>query len=333
MSKTTILTIIAAACCTAAAVGGNPDVPRCDGDVDRDNRVDINDLNALLGDFGQPGPSDADFTGDGTVDVNDLNVLLSNWNGDCGATIDDVQPRTITAGTVITITGQGFGDDPADLCVMIAPTAGGDELQPLPVLALTATDTTVTAIVDNVQPGFTTGQLIVEVGDGERIQGVEVPDLEQVEDPWVWGTTGNNPVFGPELTVNGAVLSNSTTFYGAWLSGSLSIVVDLPDPCPTGTQFAVWIRGKQDGASFWFDKYSNVGVIPPGGLSAFFCASRICTQIETMLETKFPGTDFGCVLVPLGGSQYQITVVPPISWGSLFDGTWLGNKFEVRIFR
>ncbi len=55
----------------------------CAGDLNGDSRVDMADLNELLGDYGGVGPLDGDADGDGDVDFIDLNVVLSNFGSAC----------------------------------------------------------------------------------------------------------------------------------------------------------------------------------------------------------------------------------------------------------
>jgi hypothetical protein len=47
--------------------------PPCDGDLNGDGTVDINDLLAVIAGWGSP---DGDINGDGTTDITDLLVLL-----------------------------------------------------------------------------------------------------------------------------------------------------------------------------------------------------------------------------------------------------------------
>jgi hypothetical protein len=56
------------------------EVATCDGDLNGDDVVDVEDLLDLLADWGGSGPGD--INGDGTIDVEDLLALLANW-GDC----------------------------------------------------------------------------------------------------------------------------------------------------------------------------------------------------------------------------------------------------------
>jgi hypothetical protein len=54
----------------------------CDGDLDGSGGVDVNDLLALLSDFGGTDAS-SDLDDSGTVDVNDLLALLSAFGSTC----------------------------------------------------------------------------------------------------------------------------------------------------------------------------------------------------------------------------------------------------------
>ena len=54
------------------------------GDLDGDGCVDLNDLAALLANYGCTTGCVADLDGDGDVDLSDLAVLLANYGGGCG---------------------------------------------------------------------------------------------------------------------------------------------------------------------------------------------------------------------------------------------------------
>jgi len=60
-------------------------VPACPGDLDGDNDVDLDDLTAMLWNFGMTGasPSDGDLDGDSDVDLNDLTLLLQYFAATC----------------------------------------------------------------------------------------------------------------------------------------------------------------------------------------------------------------------------------------------------------
>ncbi|MCH2132541.1 MAG: S8 family serine peptidase [Phycisphaerales bacterium] len=59
-----------------------PDTPDCTGDVNGDDVVDVNDILAMLNDWGDCGDCPSDTNDDGVVDVNDILALLANY-GDC----------------------------------------------------------------------------------------------------------------------------------------------------------------------------------------------------------------------------------------------------------
>jgi hypothetical protein len=57
--------------------------PSCPGDIDGDGDVDVNDLVAVITNWGNnPANPDADVDGDGDVDVGDLVIVITNW-GPC----------------------------------------------------------------------------------------------------------------------------------------------------------------------------------------------------------------------------------------------------------
>jgi hypothetical protein len=66
--------------------GVSPADSACPGDTNDDDRVDLNDLLTVLGNFGAAvagGPADGDLDGSGTVDLNDLLQVLANFGNTC----------------------------------------------------------------------------------------------------------------------------------------------------------------------------------------------------------------------------------------------------------
>jgi hypothetical protein len=59
-----------------------PDECECQGDIDANGRVDVDDLIEVLVAWGSDGSSDADVNSDGIVNADDLGVVLSGW-GQC----------------------------------------------------------------------------------------------------------------------------------------------------------------------------------------------------------------------------------------------------------
>ncbi|MDG2423166.1 MAG: hypothetical protein P8M22_04220 [Phycisphaerales bacterium] len=61
-----------------------PVIP-CEGDVDGDESVGVNDLLAILGMYGNfcPPPCNEDITGDGSVNVNDVLAVINRWGSSC----------------------------------------------------------------------------------------------------------------------------------------------------------------------------------------------------------------------------------------------------------
>ena len=51
----------------------------CAPDVNGDGNVDVNDLLAVIADWGSSGSEGTDINGDGVVDVNDLLLIISSW--------------------------------------------------------------------------------------------------------------------------------------------------------------------------------------------------------------------------------------------------------------
>lgn len=56
----------------------------CEGDVDGDGSVDLNDLAEVLSQFGQSGPGlGGDLDADGDVGLSDLAIVLANFGRSC----------------------------------------------------------------------------------------------------------------------------------------------------------------------------------------------------------------------------------------------------------
>ena len=51
----------------------------CEADIDGNGAVDVNDLLAVIGEWGCMGTCTADITGDGAVNVQDLLELIASW--------------------------------------------------------------------------------------------------------------------------------------------------------------------------------------------------------------------------------------------------------------
>ena len=72
---------------TLTLIGGFWSLPvLCAGDVNGDNKVDLQDLATLLSNFGTPSGAtlqDGDLDGDGDVDLQDLANLLSAFGTNC----------------------------------------------------------------------------------------------------------------------------------------------------------------------------------------------------------------------------------------------------------
>ena len=62
--------------------GNDVVIGACFGDATGDGVIDFDDLNAVLSNWGEPGP-EGDLNGSGLVDFDDLNLVLSAWEMDC----------------------------------------------------------------------------------------------------------------------------------------------------------------------------------------------------------------------------------------------------------
>merc|ERR1711865_1353150 len=68
---------------SSARVEGSTGGKSCKGDIDGNNKVNIEDLLALLGNYGKTGTNKADGNGDKKVDIEDLLIVLGAYGKSC----------------------------------------------------------------------------------------------------------------------------------------------------------------------------------------------------------------------------------------------------------
>jgi hypothetical protein len=64
---------------TDTNLDGIPDNCQCEGDVDQNGAVNVDDLLEIFAAWGDPNPGAADLNGDGVCNGQDLVLVLSGW--------------------------------------------------------------------------------------------------------------------------------------------------------------------------------------------------------------------------------------------------------------
>ena len=106
--------------------------------------------------------------------------------------IDGFFPEEGRAGDIILITGSGFDPDPDNNCAVVMMTDSCS--LPLQVLDVSDDGTTMLVEVGPVFQGAQSGPIMVALGNGAFDTFVPVvPEVEVVENVWVWNRIQNGP--------------------------------------------------------------------------------------------------------------------------------------------
>ena len=131
-------------------------------------------------------------------------VMVTSCSPDSGGT-----------GTLITITGSGFGASPDDLCIRLMPDGN------VAARVLTTNGTTLTAMVTAVPDSAQIGNWKVQRGEGSSGPIPGTANITGVSDAWAWEGTGEaqnfatcNTPFTPKSSQTDTVIKFSTTFIG-----------------------------------------------------------------------------------------------------------------------
>ena len=261
----------------------------CDLDLNGDLVVNGADVGILLGAWGTPGPGD--FTGNGEVGGEDLGLLLAGWGpinpADCIPVIDDFFPKAGPPGTVLTIVGANFGEDPNALCIAAGPGVSFRALQ--------ATNNMVKAVLLPLGPFVGPGPLKIAVGEGF----LGLPDFPPpeggavVEPVWCWQQAPDGIVaagglnFEPVPQTGGGQVFPSTIENG-------DIQIDLTDGnWQVGDKLRIIARA-------WCSERHVDCMLPTFRLldvaDANSCAIAICALITQAYDQL--GVDIDCFVLP-----------------------------------
>lgn len=159
--------------------------------------------------------------------------------------ITDVSPLTGIEGTVLTITGQGFGTNRDHIAVVIQ--SGG---RTIPLEVLSSSTSQILAKLGPVPPDASSGSVMVAVGTGSRATDLSFPAGTTVAEPrWVWDFTGSQaqgPVFTP--LANSPQPGVRRFFSQPPQNGELALVIDNQWPAEAVLRLSTHLDALSTGA-------------------------------------------------------------------------------------
>ncbi len=232
--------------------------------------------------------------------------------------VDSFGPSTGGLGTVVTITGDGFVEDPIDYCLQVRDpfnnTVGF-------MRATAATGTTLTGEILAAPSVVASGFLLITPGEGSEFVPSSIPpDVNVVGDVWLWEGDMADTVVAPELFSfdpggGDDDSSGPCQYHYGFLNtaGNLQIVFPFGgNPCPVNTQFTLQMDIGSSLGTVSLDYNACIENTVP--LSAVDCASKVC-QLFQQAYFDVSGQFVPCS-VSVVGSEVQIIVSPP------FGETW-----------
>lgn len=231
--------------------------------------------------------------------------------------ITGFSPTSGLVGTVIDVAGNYFGDDPDDICALIADSSG---VVVGFTRAKTASDQGVALDLKTVVPNATSGNIMLLRGFGESLMP-SVPANYYLPSP-VWGFVGEgDPTVsaGTFQFSSGSSLTGCNTVHvkyedtsGVGKTWRIKLPFAFADTCPANTElfldFHAWFN---DGKSIHFDTGIPLGLSTP--TSGFFCATQIASMweatVEDKLEEMYPTVNYNIeasVFPAMDGSMYLL---------------------------
>ena len=231
--------------------------------------------------------------------------------------ITGMEPQGGAPGQIITLRGEGFGDDPDDLCAVVM-----DGSRSLPLQVLTAEGTTMTARLLAIPPDARGGPIMVARGRGQR--GLFKPIFDDVmveENVWIWQRVPvNGPVAETETPFRVVHVRPQTDqqwfFSGRPVNGRLCLF--LSGNWQRNSIIEVQARAHDHRRGIGRDLRA-IRIRLAGGGTTFACARRICDVIECAFLQQ-AGIRVNCRVDRAPGAQVKITLTLPdgnIDWGNL----------------
>ena len=231
--------------------------------------------------------------------------------------IQDVQPPFGGMGDVITITGEGFGDVPDNICLLVM-----DQQVSIPMIVLDATPNMIIAEMGVVRPDVQPGPVMLALGEGFKdfFQPV-FPDIIVEEPVWVWDFVEPfaevaGPIFEPIPTDPNPEVK--------WFhslppeDGKMCIFID--GFWKPNSEIVLSGRVREHVFPFRGHDLFAVKIQLQQGGPALDCALRICDILKCAWEQILGDSDIECFAEPSGPNQAKITLTIPggsIDWGNV----------------
>jgi hypothetical protein len=236
--------------------------------------------------------------------------------------IHDIEPTMGSpalggAGTEITVTGENFGQEVADVCQLIK---NGPSVVGFTRVGSVA-PTTVTSTLEFVVPNATSGQVTLAVGNGAFVD----PDLQDPEvlvlpgQTWAWTGIGLPPAVSEEIFTFNQPAAILRQGYQAWIGfvkkGQLVIFLDGLTTCADGSTVLIWANmGTTDGSVFEVLSYVAMLADKPG----LQCAATLCALVEEAFDLAL-NLNFQCIPFEQMGT-IKLEIDAPFVTGDFIGG-------------
>ena len=235
--------------------------------------------------------------------------------------IENFFPKQGGNGTMITIIGGGFGNNPNDICAIIMD---GDRSIPLRVLS--ASDDMIMAKLGPVAPGSQPGPIMIALGHGNmNVFKPAFPEIAVVEPAWVWVRTPDGPTaaspmnFTPlqgTFTPASPITQPTWFFSGPPMDGKIMLVLSNEWPNPSKIRIQARAHDHTRGIGRDLDAYC---IEMPTGGTILDCAYRICDTIRCAFMQQGM-VAVNCTAQQIGPNAVKLTLSMPdgqIGWGNL----------------
>lgn len=255
---------------------------------------------------------------EGHISWGNLNVCVEKCPEDPAPIVTGVTPAQGGEGTLVTITGTGFGNNPDNVCAVVM---SGNESVPMEVVE--ASDTQAKAILGAVRLGAQPGPIMpgpIMIGLGAGAHGRFTPALSNIvvrKPVWVWnrngGPAGTGGTFTPQA--NQPNTTNVWFFSGPPVNGMLMTVIQ--GNWPANALLRIEARAHDHARRVGHDLRAICIQFPAGG-TLQQCATQICDVVRCAFLQQ-AGIIVNCQIVQLSPTQIKLVLTLPngtIDWGN-----------------
>jgi hypothetical protein len=260
----------------------------------------------------------------GCIDRGFLQICVRPGND---PVITDVEPRTGKQGDMIMIRGANFGNDPDDICVVIAegggPNATADAdggggiiagARYIPLEAVEVGENHLLARLGPVPPDARPGRVMVQLGQGARAQFRPIfPDIQVLRPVWTWrkngqGAGGSTVPFDP-IPDPPPPPGNCWFYSEEPKEGRLCVFLTPDCPWPTNALVSVIARAHDATTGMGADMEARTVRLIGGG-SLVECAERIKDILRcAFLQQSGVNVNVQCDLLTDGRVKLTVTMV------------------------